>query len=106
MGVLGCQFLGTSGVLVGQQYPLTPLPLDTHYPLVYNRYMRTGNKYKLDVGDLVWNEKNNLYGVVTDINKFSNKCEITWIGEKKRPKTRQHRWVDSEVSKFKKVSDD
>jgi len=63
-------------------------------------------KYKLHLGDLVWNENKNIYGIVTDINKFSNRCEITWIGEKKRPRTRQHRWVDSEVSKFKKVSGD
>jgi len=33
-------------------------------------------KYKLHLGDLVWNENKNIYGIVTDINKFSNKCEI------------------------------
>ena len=88
-----------------QYYPPT-IPLDTYYLFVYNRIMLGENKYKqykLNLGDLVWNEKKNIYGVVTEVNKFSNKCEITWIGEKKRPKTKHHRWIDPQASRFEKV---
>jgi|TARA_R110000824_G_scaffold38077_1_gene116587 hypothetical protein len=63
-------------------------------------------KYKLYLGDLVYSSEKKVYGVVTDVNKFSNKCQITWVGEQKRPRTNHTRWVDPEVSNFKKVSDD
>jgi len=67
--------------------------------------MHAVHEYKLDLGDLVWSTDKKLYGIVTDINKFSNKCEITWIGEKKRPRTSHRRWVDPDVSNFKRVSE-
>ena len=85
-----------------QYYPPTA-PLDTYHPFVYNRGME---KYKLYLGDLVYSNEKKIYGVVTEVNNFSNKCQITWVGEQKRPKTSHARWVDPQVSNFKRVSND
>jgi len=63
-------------------------------------------KYKLYLGDLVYSDDKKIYGVVTEVNNFSNKCQITWVGEQRRPKTSHARWVDPQVSNFKRVSDD
>jgi len=63
-------------------------------------------KYKLYLGDLVYSNEKRIYGVVTEVNNFSNKCEITWVGADKRPKTNHGRWVDPQVSNFKRVSHD
>tara|TARA_B100001123_G_C14992055_1_gene899991 strand:- start:341 stop:538 length:198 start_codon:yes stop_codon:yes gene_type:complete len=63
-------------------------------------------KYKLYLGDLVYSNEKRVYGVVTEVSNFSNKCEITWVGADKRPKTNHARWVDPQVSNFKRVSHD